>query len=282
MADPLANPLYPTALFTLTQGHLKRLELCPRQFQYTYLERLAVTSDPAMLERQRWGTQFHQVMQQRELGLPVAPLLAQDAALEAAVNGLLAAAPELFVAHPDGFRQSEHRRHLAFNGYGLTVIYDLLVMTPAQAQIIDWKTYLNPSSPAQLAQDWQTRLYLYVLVETTDLTPRQVSMDYWFVQPQGANPDDSPSPSARQSSPSHVPITYSAAQHRRTERDLRRLTNTLTALMTTSGDLPQVDEAQGHCQRCPFAVRCQRLSERYGVEPVQALPRIEEIVEVPL
>lgn len=264
------------ALFTLTQGHLKLLEICPRRFQYTYLERLTVPTDPAMLQRQQWGTQFHQVMQQRELGLPIDSLLQGDEVLAAAVSGLVATAPELF---PDsdrdqGFRQSEHRRSLAFNGYGLTVIYDLLVMTATSAQIIDWKTYLNPPKQTQLAKDWQTRLYGYVLVETTDLAPEQVSMSYWFVQPPGKGLDDF--------QPSHVPIAYSAAQHRRTERDLRRLTNAITALLATPTDLPQVEVAQGHCQRCPFAVRCQRPSERYQGPAIPEIPAIADIAEVPL
>ncbi|HIK43320.1 MAG TPA: PD-(D/E)XK nuclease family protein, partial [Leptolyngbyaceae cyanobacterium M65_K2018_010] len=166
------------ALVTLTQGHLKQLELCPRRFQYTYLEHLTAPTDPAMLDRQQWGTRFHQVMQQRQLGLTVAPLLAQDPALEKAVQALVEAAPELFATQDsdgrtvdgrtvDGrtvetatapFRQSEHRRSLAYKGYALTVIYDLLIMTSTQAQIVDWKTHLHPPGAAQLAQDWQTRL----------------------------------------------------------------------------------------------------------------------------
>jgi hypothetical protein len=187
--SPLRNVVregdLPVLAMPLTQGHLKQLETCPRRFQYSYLEQVTVPNDPAVLERQQWGTQFHLVMQQRELGLSVAAMLAKDPELEVAVNRLLETAPELFSApRPDDFRRSEHRRQLAFNGYLLTVIYDLLIMTPQQAQIVDWKTYLRPPHQAQLEQDWQTRLYLYVLVETTELTPEQVSMSYWFVRPQ--------------------------------------------------------------------------------------------------
>jgi hypothetical protein len=130
----------------ITQGHLKLLETCPRRFQYSYLEHIPVPTAPAVLERQQWGTQFHLVMQQRELGLSVDAILAETPELELAVNRLLAAAPELFQPpQPDEFRQSEHRRQLAFNDYLLTVIYDLLIMTPHQAHIVDWKTY--PASP---------------------------------------------------------------------------------------------------------------------------------------
>ncbi len=259
---------------TLTQGHLKLLELCPRRFQYTYLDRLIAPADPDILQRQRWGTQFHQIMQQRDLGLAVGPLLEQDPHLKVAVEGLLTHAPELFIDPEPGLRQSEHRRSLPYDRYSLTVVYDLWIVTPQHGQIIDWKTYLKPPQQAQLAQEWQTRLYLYVLAETTDLPPDRLSMDYWFVQPQGTSLADSP--------PSRVAIPYSEAEHRRTDRDLRRLTQSLTHLMATAEPLPQVDEAQGLCRTCPFAVRCQRSSDRHQPPTPISLPAVADIAEVPL
>lgn len=257
-------------MLTLTQGHLRLLELCPRRYQYSYLEPVPVPTDPTMVERQRWGTEFHRVMQQRELGLPIAALLREDAALDAAVNGLLSAAPDLFAA--EGFRQSEHRRTLPFNGYTLTAIYDLLVLGPV-GQIVDWKTYQRPPKSAQLAKDWQTRLYRYLLVETSELAPEQVTMTYWFVAPPSA---------AAAVPPSSISLAYTAAQHRRTEADLQRLTDRLTALLATENDLPQVDVAKGYCAHCPFAVRCQRSQERYGLNGELVLPAIADIAEVPL
>ncbi|PSR18457.1 PD-(D/E)XK nuclease family protein [filamentous cyanobacterium CCP3] len=261
-------------MLTLTQSHLRQLDICPRRYQYGYLEQVPVPTDPEMLERQRWGTQFHQVMQQRELGLPVEDFLKADAALDEAVQGLLTAAPDLFAPQCDRFRQSEHRRTLAFNGYLLTAIYDLLLLEPNRGQIIDWKTYQQPSTQAQLAKAWQTRLYLYLLVETSDLTPEQVSMTYWFVAPPGAADRSEP--------PSSIAIAYSKAQHRRTEADLRRLTDQLTVLLTSGGDLPQVDPTQGYCAECSYAVRCERWAERFGAGGGTVLPAIADIAEVPI
>jgi ATP-dependent exoDNAse (exonuclease V) beta subunit len=59
----------------------------------------------------------------------------------------------------------------------LTVIYDLLIEAEDNAQILDWKTYPQPKEQNRLAKDWQTRLYLYVLAETSDYLPEQISMD---------------------------------------------------------------------------------------------------------
>ncbi|MGG6239135.1 PD-(D/E)XK nuclease family protein [Nodosilinea sp. AN01ver1] len=265
-------------MLTLTQSHLRQLEVCPRRYQYGYLEQVPVPTDPEMLERQRWGTQFHQVMQQRELGLPVEGFLEADAALDAAVQGLLTAAPELFAPQGDRFRQSEHRRTLAFNGYLLTAIYDLLLLEPGRGQIIDWKTYQRPSTQAQLTKAWQTRLYLYLLVETGDLTPEQVSMTYWFVAP----PNSKAGAADRSEPPSSIAIAYSEAQHRRTEADLRRLTDRLTDLLASGGDLPQIDPTQGYCADCSYVVRCQRWTERFGDVGAMVLPAIADIAEVPL
>jgi hypothetical protein len=128
-------------------------------------------------------------------------------ALNAAVQGLLDAAPELFAPQADRFRQSEHRRTLAFNGYLLTAIYDLLVLGPNRGQIIDWKTYQRPPKQAQLAKEWQTRLYLYLLVETSDFWPLSRStMTYWFVAP--------PTCEARSEPPSSITIAYSSPAQR--------------------------------------------------------------------
>jgi hypothetical protein len=288
------------ALVTLTQGHLKLLERCPRRFQYTYLDQLAAPTDPAVLQRQQWGTRFHLVMQQRELGLSIAPLLAQEPDLEAAVQALLTTAPDLFAAessspnpaNPEGgseesyFRQSEHRRSLAFNGHGLTVVYDLLIMTPTQGQIIDWKTHRHPPSAAQLAQDWQTRLYLYVLAETTVLAPEQLAMIYWFVQPPrlpASVEGLSASADQRPIQASHISMTYSTAEHHRTEHDLRCLTDQLNRFLNeTPHAFSKVKESEGQCLRCPFAVRCQRSSDQYTSLAAMTVLDIEDIAELPL
>lgn len=272
-------------LTTLTQGHLKLLDLCPRRFQYAYLDHLVPSINPAVLERQQWGTRFHLVMQQRELGLSTDEILAQHPDLAAAVAALMATAPELFepslpqTSPQDAgwLRQSEHRRSVALAGYEFTVVYDLLILTPTQGQIIDWKTYQQLPDAGKLAQDWQTRLYRYVLAETTALAPKQITMTYWFVPPPTAGGD--------RVQPRQITLPYSAADHRRTGRDLRRRIDTLNHLLTQledqARDFPKVDKAQGHCDHCPFAIRCQRSrdGQSFGIT---ALPAVEAIAEVPI
>ncbi|MBU6229295.1 MAG: PD-(D/E)XK nuclease family protein [Cyanobacteria bacterium REEB459] len=259
-------------LVSLTQGHLHVLELCPRRFQHTYLDQLTVPGDPATQQRQEWGSRFHLAMHQQQLGLDIAPLLAQDPDLQTAVNSLLATAPDLFQPQAQYQRFSEYRQSLMFNGYSLTVVYDLLRIGPAQGQIIDWKTYQYRPSLTQLQQTWQTRLYFYVLKEITNQPAEALSMIYWFVPPPSQ---------VDQRRPGYLTIPYNAAAHQRTRSDLHRLTDYLTTLLSASSPLPQVAEDRGHCLSCPFAPRCQRYPGDRGLVPeALAIPSIEDIPEI--
>lgn len=256
-------------LTNLTQSHLSLLETCPRKFRQVYLDGLTAPPPSDLQASQLWGNRFHLLMQQRELGLPLPPTAAETTPLTDSVQALVSAAPELFAAAPSPqLRQSEHRRSLAFEGYSLTVIYDLLLLSATAGQIVDWKTYFQLRSRAALERDWQSRLYRYVLVETSPLAPEQVTMSYWFVRHRD--------PQTQTLLPQEVRLSYSQQQHQQTHQDLQRLTEALSRY-SASGHFPQVDPVLGRCDRCPFAVPC----DRAGQQPVP-LPAFDEIAEVPL
>jgi PD-(D/E)XK nuclease superfamily len=243
-------------MFRLAQGQLDLLAYCPRKFQHMVLDQIGTPISPEYQARIEWGNRFHLLMQQRELGLIGD---GSDDPLVQCVHALVNAAPELFV--PVLFRQSEHRRILEFCGWTIATVYDLLILNPNQAQIIDWKTYPQPQDTRRLAQNWQTRLYPFVLAETTDYEPEQISMTYWFVQPDAA--------------PQRWTLPYTAAQHHQTQKDLSEMLAQLTTWMQdyeAETSLPQVDER--YCASCPFAVRCQRLE----VEEAVAITDIAEVI----
>ncbi|MEM8808900.1 MAG: PD-(D/E)XK nuclease family protein, partial [Cyanobacteria bacterium P01_G01_bin.38] len=202
-----------------------------------------------------WGNQFHLLMQQQALGLPIEVMAPANVEMADSVAALRQTAPDLFEeVGLDRLRQSEHPRMLAFNGYLLTVIYDLVVLSADQGQIVDWKTYQRPPQRVWLERDWQTRLYLYVLTETTDLNPEQVSITYWFVRNRDAQTGELKPQSYR--------FSYSAERHGQTRQALEALTQRLTKLrqaaVESGEDFPKVDVTKGLCDRCPFAIRCQR------------------------
>jgi hypothetical protein len=241
-------------MFRLAQGQLELLTTCPRKFQHVILDQIGVPIAPESQARMAWGDRFHLLMQQRELGITSHA----SEPLSQCVEALRTAAPELF--EPALFRQSEHRRVLEWGGWSIATVYDLLILNPTQAQIIDWKTYPQPQDTRKLAQRWQTRLYPFVLAETTDYAPEQIAMTYWFVQPDTA--------------PQRWTLQYSSAQHQQTQQDLNQILEQLTAWVRDYERgilLPQVDEP--YCLACPFAVRCQRVQ-------TEAMVAIADIAEV--
>ncbi len=261
-----------SSLTPLSQQQLNLLETCPRKFQHIYFDQLGTPISPDQQERLTWGSRFHLLMQQRELGLPVEFLVEEDAQLQHWVTALVDAASDVLTPDPRTFRESEHCRTLTFQGYLLTVIYDLLIEGETSAQILDWKTYPQPKDHHWLAQDWQKRLYLYVLAETSDYAPEQISMTYWFVKSQPR--------------PQSLKFSYSTAQHEKTRQDLTRLLTQLTGWLQRYQEdriaFPQVVESAGRCPDCNFAVRCQRMPENSISSVRDFLPDLADIQEVSL
>ena len=262
----------------LSQTQLNLLATCPRKFQHTYLEQLAAPTDPEQQERMSQGSQFHLLMQQWQLGLPVEPLVQDDLALRSWLQAFTGLAVEILTLEddrPDPLTQSEHIRTLEFGGYLLTVVYDLLLLGDRRAKILDWKTYPRPRKTQWLLQNWQTRLYCFVLAETSHYEPEQMAIVYWFFQSQG-NQAEVPEPQS-------VQLAYDQAQHEQTRQDLTHLLQQLTGWLEKyeqGQPFPQVGLEEA-CDRCSFAVRCDRVLGRESREPDPALS-LDQIQEVPL
>ena len=222
-------------LIRLSQGQLNLLEICPPKFQQIYLNKLTSLPDPETEDKQTWGSRFHLLMQQRELSLPIEHLLAKDQELDRSLHALLQAAPNILDHSNNQWREAEHARTLNFGNYLLTVIYDLLVADEHQAQIIDWKTYLKSQSKSKLAHNWQTRLYLYTLVETSEYLPEQISMTYWFVK-------------LPHKPASHV-FNYDSRQHQQTAADLHNLLTNLDNWLEEAKDFPHHHNCE---HKCPY------------------------------
>ena len=168
----------------LSQGHLSLLETCPRQFQHQFLEQLNLQNRSIEEEeRLQSGSEFHQLIQQRSLQLPIESLLAQNAQLAQWFSAFERAMPEFFdraCALPGELAESEQVRTLACLGHCLVVVYDYLVLEPEKALILDWKTSQKPKSPRSIAQSWQSKLYPYVLQQTSHYTAQHIELRYWF------------------------------------------------------------------------------------------------------
>ena len=255
--------MFRSDLVNLSQSHLNLISLCPPKFQQVHLDCLGSIPDPKQQENMQWGSRFHLLMQQRELNLPIEPFLANDSELNASIKDLIEVVPELIESNPSIWREAEHYRTLGYDNFVLTVIYDLLVAQKNKATILDWKTYRQPQKRNRLASNWQTRLYMYVLAETSEYIPEQIQMIYWFV---------------KSGKPTNVTFNYSKTLHQQTERDLSDL---LTRLEIWLQNYQQDEVDLPHkldCQNCPYyqSLCEQNSSDRYQ-ELVDAISEIEEI-----
>lgn len=270
----------------LSQSHLSLLEVCPRKFQYVHVDRVVAPLSPEEQSRQEWGTQFHLMMQQRELGLSPFPYAGQQEQpqdiFQNAVDAMIAELPEIFRIEQASNRYSEHRRTLEFSStnnqkYLLSAVYDLVFFEDHRAIIFDWKTYQKPKTPTWLAQHWQTRLYPFILVETTDVEPDNVSIVYWFVKSQ----------QGETIAPESITLSYDERQHEKTRQTLVGLLDGLSLHVTNYDQgipMPKIPEHAGLCGTCPFAIRCGRSPQKLeqSLIDLSALLNIREMFEVPL
>ncbi|WP_421656909.1 PD-(D/E)XK nuclease family protein [Leptothermofonsia sp. ETS-13] len=279
------NPLPP---LRLSQGHLNLLSACPRKFQHTYLEQLASPTTPEQLERLAAGSQFHLLMQQWQLELPIEPFVEEDTQLQRWFSSFTKAMPQILKLDKPGgnvLRQSEYALTVEFQGYLLTVAYDLLISNSAQAKILDWKTYPQPQNPRWLLQNWQTRLYPFVLAETGFYLPEQISMTYWFFQAEGEASEEA----------QHFTVVYDTARHEETRRDLTQLLIQLTHWLEryqAGESFPQVSLGASLCDSCNYAIRCDRtpsppvdhepIQNKYSLSSDFTLPNLADIQEIPL
>jgi PD-(D/E)XK nuclease superfamily len=258
----------------LSQSHLQTLSVCPRKFQYSFLEQLMLPRLDASSEQQQLGTQFHRLMQQYELNLDIQPLLQDNPKLQEWFQRFRQSPPPMIL----GSRQSEHQRTLTFQDVTLVAIYDLLIQGQViqgqgQAQIIDWKTYRRPPNAQTLKDHWQTRLYPFILTETSDYLPEQLAMTYWFAEPSKSG--------------SHwIHFPYSNQLHQQTQADLEILMSSLQSWIQSfaQAQLPQAALSAGHCisqtQRCAFVNLCDRFPNDQSTHP--ALTDIRAIAELSL
>lgn len=290
-------------LLQLSQSQLTLIEQCPRKFQYIYLDQLAAPIPAEQREHLIRGSQLHHLMQQHELQLPASKLfpespngfddfgISQDPTAQRMLNApsdqlyqmveaLTAEVPTL--DEKTVFRQSEYRLTLAWSDVLLTVIYDLLLLDTSQAHIFDWKTYLRPpnlqSLRQRLSNHWQTKLYPFVLVETSDYSPEAVDITYWFVKQQEGE-QGGPNPFV----PECLSFPYSDRLHQQTKQDLTRIIGQLQQWVEAyqhSQPLPQVDISQGLCSQCSFQMRCDRPQDNTDHLNWEALGNITSIPEI--
>lgn len=271
----------------LSQAHLTSLETCLRKFQQSYLEQIVAPTSPDDQSRREWGTQFHLMMQQYELGVSSSTYSTTSTETSplhktflASVTALAAQLSNVFDRDQSSNRLSEHRRVLEISAehgqpYLLSAVYDLVFFEAHQATIFDWKTYRRPKHPQWLSTHWQTRLYPFILAETSEYEASQIAMTYWFVRAHDG----------KAIAPQSITFPYDQAQHDATRQTIQTLLNTLSTHLSAyeqGTQMPKIDEEKGVCGECPFALRCGRSPHTAPSSFIEsaALLDIEHMAEV--
>jgi hypothetical protein len=242
--------------FQFSQGSLQDFADCARRFQLKYIEQLAwpaVEAEPALENENhlQQGAVFHRLVQQFLLGVPaekLTPLAERDAHLgrwwENFLNSIktlegLGDLPGL-VYHP------EFSLSAPLGEFRLVGKFDLLSNIGDQFIIYDWKTSRKQPKRGWIANNLQTRVYPFLLVEAgaylnggNPIDPVQIEMVYWF-----ANFPAAP-----------LKFPYSEQQYNADQDYIRSLMNEIKALDETPAPLT---ENQKRCRFCVYRSLCNR------------------------
>lgn len=181
----------PLASITFTRHKLVAFLACQRRFQLRYLQEYPWPPKPqpeGRREATRRGEQFHQLLQRHFLGLEVTDLVAGDPQLRGWWETFRHEGPLL----PAGARLPEVTLTVPIDHHLLAGRFDLVVLREEMVHIYDWKTSAARSE-SMLREDWQTRLYLALVVEggralfpgASSIVPEQVALTYWFAGAPG-------------------------------------------------------------------------------------------------
>lgn len=201
-----------TSYWHLSQTHLKTLETCPPVFQKRYLQQLKSLPNLKSEEGMQWGNLFHLKMQQYNAGLSLDQIFTDNEKFNQSLIALISATQDIWNSPDIITKQAEYKLNYSIEQFIFTAIYDLIILYPNKAVIFDWKTSLKPEDN-KLINNWQTKLYLYILAEILNYKPHQIEFTYWFIK----LPNE----------PQSLTIKYNKTKHDRTRQELNSLLNKL-------------------------------------------------------
>ncbi len=238
------------APFTLSRSKLETFLACQRRFQLRYLRRLPWPPLPLgdrSEETLARGQQFHQLLEQHFLGLPVEPSMIGDER----VRHWWGAFQRCGLTFPEGRPLTEISPTIPVGGLLLNGRFDLIILGKDHhkpfAHIFDWKTG-RARSAADLRGDWQTRLYLAMLAAGGQalaanaqlILPENIAITYWYVT----------EPDAPQT------IRYDATWHRQNWAEIEALVAQIDTVL--AADLWPLADDWERCRACAYQVYCGR------------------------
>jgi hypothetical protein len=211
-----------------------------------YVTRLAWPTPPntaSLTTAFERGEQFHRLLQQYFLGLPVSLPAEADDRFRQWWQAFQTTPPPI----PAGRRYPEMSLSVPLGGHLLFGRFDLLVVGDGVAHIFDWKTEREPRAAATLAADWQTRLYLALAVEGSAavgpaIPPHGIAITYWFAN-------------APQQS---VTLSYDAATHAQVWAELTAAVERIERRLVAPAAIWPLTDDWAECARCGYRAYCGR------------------------
>ena len=236
--------------FIFNQNNLQDYADCPRRFELKHVLKQswpAVLSEP-LLEveaHQHLGQNFHQLVQQYELGL-------EQKEIERSIHNadLLSWWRNYLEFAPKGLKANrfvEHTLSIPFHDFRLLSQYDLILYdNHSKCLIVDWKTSRIRLPSNYLHHRMQSIIYLYVLAEVGSpspklptIKPESIKMVYWFPQ----FPHESEI------------INYSSQEHNQSGELLKSLVMEIN--QKKLGEFA-ITENEKMCRFCNYRSLCQR------------------------
>ncbi|MGH2413065.1 MAG: hypothetical protein ACRDEA_05125 [Microcystaceae cyanobacterium] len=127
---------------------------------------------------------FHQLIKQSLLGLPLEKLLEDQPQYQLWFKQVQSEAPSIWTL-PTNQKATDYTINYCDKDVRLCSTYDLLLVETEKAEIIRWTT--AASMPlSDLIGHPSTQLDLFLLRQTFEYPPEQISLSYWFLSQEQA------------------------------------------------------------------------------------------------
>jgi CRISPR/Cas system-associated exonuclease Cas4 (RecB family) len=176
-------------------------------------------------------------MQQYNAGLSLDKILTDNEEFNQSLKALISATQNIWTSSDIITKQAEYQLNYSIEQFIFTAVYDLIILYPKKAVIFDWKTFTKPDNQ-KLINDWQTKLYLYILAEKLNYKPHQIEFTYWFIK--------------LPNKPESFTIKYNKPNHDRTKQELKYLLGKLENLTNEYIENNQDFPHHNNCDNCDY------------------------------
>lgn len=223
---------------------------------------------PASASARCLGEQFHLIMQQSLMGMPIDSLLNNHSQLKQWFSGLQLLAPEIWCEEANTWRSYSHQIDYFYGDVILTSNFDLLISNPEQLEIVNWTTDTQ-FNLTDIQWQWRTELELFLMAQTDSYLPEQIRLSYWLLN--------------HSTLPMKFSIHYSnqalLAFKTKLERTLSKLPELFPKAVVTNGNNENKQHSQNSLFTSTFADRSRVQSSPKKFTFSQPVPETNAIIE---